>query len=70
MPAFEVEIDFEVYCDTCGEGLCNKSTATETRTRNARSVRVEVCHKCIAEKDKEIEQLQETILELRKELNQ
>ena len=34
MPKFEeeIEIEFEVYCDTCGNGLCNQTEVTKTRT--------------------------------------
>lgn len=45
MPSVEVEI--EIYCDTCGTGLCNQSTGAKTRNRGASSIRVEVCKSCI-----------------------
>lgn len=41
------EIDIEVYCDTCGAGLCNESHFAVTRTRQQPSLRVNVCESCI-----------------------
>lgn len=43
----DVTFQIEVYCDTCGEGLCNQTTFTETRHRHEPSLRVEVCQKCL-----------------------
>ena len=43
MPTMSVE--FEVFCATCGEGLCNQSE-TDDRGRLP-AVRVEVCAKCL-----------------------
>lgn len=45
MPAFNV--DFEVYCATCGDGLCNQSEGTKTRNRGELCVRVEACKTCL-----------------------
>jgi len=49
MPRIEetIEIDIEVYCATCGSGLCGQSTVTKTYNRGVHSVRVEVCDECI-----------------------
>lgn len=47
MPSVEVEI--EIYCDTCGDGLCNQSTGATTRNRGASSIRVEACKNCMKE---------------------
>ena len=44
MPTFEVE--FEVYCDTCGAGLCNQTETVRTRTRGQLAARVTVCETC------------------------
>lgn len=44
MPDFTVTVDFEVYCATCGAGLCNQSS-TEERSSRLR-VNVEVCERC------------------------
>ena len=43
MPTMNVE--FEVFCGTCGEGLCNQSE-TDDRGRYP-AIRVEVCPKCL-----------------------
>jgi len=43
MPFFEVE--FEVYCATCGNGLCNQSNGSNSRRMSR--VDVEVCQNCI-----------------------
>ena len=54
----EVEIEFEVVCDDCGTGLCSS-------TRMKGSVaHVSACPKCIAQKDYEIRELNETIRDL------
>ena len=65
----EIEIEFEVYCDTCGAGLCDQSKVVKTYNRGVNSVRVEVCDKCIQnaiedtkyDMQKEINNLKETI---------
>lgn len=46
----DVTIEVEVYCATCGDGLCNLTESTYTRVRGVRGVpcfRVEACPKCI-----------------------
>jgi hypothetical protein len=63
----EIEVNVEVYCGTCGEGLCNQTTFAKTRSRNEPSLRVEVCPRCIAEKDSEIDDLKHQIKELEEE---
>lgn len=45
MPIFD--IDIEVYCETCGEGLCGQSYFTVTRDRKIPCVRVDACQICI-----------------------
>lgn len=66
MPEFE--IDFEVYCNTCGTGLCNESETPRTRTRGMLSVRVNACPHCIGEKQDEIRALKKEIEELEDKL--
>ena len=46
MPNFDVEIDFEVYCATCGTGLCRQSEGTQNN--RGLIVNVEACENCIA----------------------
>lgn len=45
MPSVEIEI--EVYCATCGAGLCGKTDVVKTRSRGQDSFRVEACEVCI-----------------------
>lgn len=48
MPTFEgvdltmkVDIDFEVFCGTCGTGLCHESSTRQSRNRGfAKSVEI------------------------------
>ncbi len=79
MPTFEnveveqtitlkADIDFEVYCDTCGKGLCNWSSTTVGRTRGVLQVRVEVCSDCIDKKEDEISALESQIEQLEDEI--
>lgn len=53
-----IETEIEVYCQTCGEGLCNYTESTEGRTRHVPQFRVEVCWKCIEEKEEIIKDLE------------
>ena len=43
----DVSFNIEIYCDGCGEGLCNQSKFVTTRHRNEPSFRVEPCQKCL-----------------------
>lgn len=43
----DVTINIEIYCDRCGDGLCNQSTFTTTRMRREPSFRIEPCKKCL-----------------------
>jgi hypothetical protein len=68
MPSFEIE--FEVFCGTCGAGLCNQSDSRKSRTRRENQVTVERCETCIEDaKDplldriKELEQLLDDALD-------
>lgn len=64
MPQFDIEYEFEVYCDTCGAGLCSNTTVTTTRNRNQPSIRVSVCDDCIAEQTAVIDDLKDQITDL------
>lgn len=84
MPSFNVDanidVEFEVYCGTCGAGLCGQSDAREGR-RGPR-VDVEACEKCTKaareegaedawdEANTEIETLKERIAEFESALNE
>ena len=86
MPTFtqvecKTDIDFEVFCGTCGAGLCNNSDTRNSRNRNYPQVTVDACEKCMenakdegieegrADRDEELAELQARIDELEKELN-
>lgn len=48
MPTASFEI--EIYCATCGDGLCGQSEFVETRSRRTPSFRVEACQRCLDRK--------------------
>lgn len=43
----DVELEVEVFCATCGAGLCKNSTAVKIRNRQADAIDVEACEKCL-----------------------
>ncbi len=45
----EIAVDIELYCDTCGSGICGNGTATYRR--NQPSFRIAACDKCVAVAD-------------------
>lgn len=53
MPSFNVE--FEVFCGTCGDGLCSQSEGRNSRNRNAPQVEVEACKTCLERATKPLE---------------
>lgn len=44
-----IDVDIELYCDTCGKGICGLGTAT--RTRNQPAFRIEACDTCVEQAD-------------------
>ena len=85
MPAFTdvevtitgyADVDFEVFCGTCGAGLCHACDTRHSRRRQMPQVTVEVCQNCIdnaidkalTEADEKIEQIEGKIQEIQ-ELN-
>lgn len=75
MPTFEdvearVSVDFEVFCGTCGKGLCYESTTRVSRNRGHAQVEVNACPNCIKEKDDEIERLKEEIESLKEQIGE
>ena len=77
MPTFnqidcKCDVDFEVYCGTCGAGLCNQSDTRHSRNRNYPQVTVEACEKCMenakeegrSSRDDEVAELESRIREL------
>ena len=64
MPSFDTEIEFEVYCDTCGTGMNHDSN---TRISNGvKELWITVCSNCIDKKDSEISNLKSEIESLEK----
>jgi hypothetical protein len=70
MPSFDVE--FEVFCGTCGAGLCNQSDTRKSRTRSENQVTVEVCQNCIEKAEtplrERIEELEQLLEETREQI--
>jgi hypothetical protein len=71
MPYFSHTIDFnfEVYCDTCGSGLCGESREVTTLKRGVLSLRVKACPECMKSKDSEIDDLKREIERLKEKLS-
>lgn len=71
MPSFSHTIDFsfEVYCDTCGHGLCGESREVTTLKRGVPSLRVNVCPECMKSKEDEIDSLKREISALEEKLS-
>jgi hypothetical protein len=73
MPTIETEetvkvsIDVEVYCNTCGCGLCNETTV---RGHQYPQFHVNACPDCMQNKDNEIDILMAEIKELNDKLSQ
>lgn len=84
MPTFEQiqittisDVDFEVYCGTCGEGLCSESSTRKSRSRGFAQVEVNACPECMKQKQDKIDELEselderdKTIEELQFELEE
>lgn len=47
MPNLEIEIEVEVFCDKCGEGLCLQSYFRKSRYREVDQLVVAPCKSCI-----------------------
>lgn len=75
MPTFEdvdvrATVDFEVFCGTCGEGLCSESSTRKSRNRGYAQVEVNACPNCMKEKDDEIERLNDEIENLKEQIGE
>ena len=46
MPNFETTVEFEVFCGSCGAGLC--SNTRTSYTRGVLQVTVEPCDRCLS----------------------
>ena len=51
------EVNIEVWCGTCGAGLCGNTSVDNRRM----SFTVDACPNCIAEKDERIKELEEEL---------
>lgn len=84
MPSFDsievtvtssIDLEFEVFCVGCGEGICGNAHTRESRRRGMPQVIIEPCERCLEmardegryEKEKEYE---ERISELEAELEE
>jgi len=65
-----VDVDFEVYCGTCGYGLCGESDTRHSYRRGYAQVTVNACPNCMKKKDDEITDLNDRIKELEKQLEE
>ncbi len=45
----EIEVDIEIFCARCGEGLCSNTTAGRTHGRKYPFFNVSPCEKCLEE---------------------
>lgn len=76
MPTFDnieitttVSLDFEVFCGTCGAGLCNQSDTRHSKSRSYAQVTVDVCENCLEVARQEIRSdLEDQIQELQDKL--
>jgi hypothetical protein len=63
------ELEFEIFCGTCGADLFNQSDTRKSSTHRKNQVTVQVCQNCVEnaetplrERIEELEQLMRTIL--------
>lgn len=50
MPKFEVTVEFEVFCQECGAGLCSQSTGHSAQGIHSAFVEVQPCEKCLEQR--------------------
>jgi len=61
MPHIITDVEFEIYCGTCGWSL-NLYTKIDN---NRKTIYVEACPRCMMEKEKRVEELESKIEEIR-----
>ena len=49
----ETSIEFEVFCDRCGAGMCSNTEVTIGRSRGIPQLRITPCDKCLDNERKE-----------------
>ena len=68
------EIDFSVWCHSCGTGICNNFEKDEKRTKKNNSLHYTVfCHECQKEKealDSDVDRLKAEVRRLESEVTQ
>ncbi len=75
MPRFRVEIDhvidydFEVFCGTCGSGICDHADTRTSRSRHYPQVTIELCKHCAKEWQTKIDDLNKKNDNLQDEVN-
>lgn len=52
-----IDVDFEVYCNTCGKGLCSESYTKVDNNNGRLKLFVNACPYCIEEINMEIKKL-------------
>jgi hypothetical protein len=67
MPELTIDIEFEVFCGNCGSGLC--SNTRTSRNRGMDQIVVDLCDKCINEKNELINELENKIKNLEYEID-
>ena len=50
MPEFDITVEFEVFCQECGAGLCQQSTGHPPGRSSSAFVEVQPCEKCLEQK--------------------
>lgn len=65
MPEIQANIDVEVFCAECGNGLCND---TIVKGHQYPQLHVGLCPKCMEKRDEEVNELKERIEELEEQL--
>lgn len=63
MPEINADINIEVYCDTCGNGICRYSRGIGT------TLYVDACPYCMKEKQTEIDNLESIITDQENKIN-
>ena len=43
----DADIDFEVYCEKCGAGLCNNANTRSSHNRSMAQVTITPCENCL-----------------------
>jgi hypothetical protein len=75
MPSFEIDCshtityDFEVFCGTCGAGICDHVDTRTSRLRGHPQITVEVCKDCKNQWQEKLDELNQTNDSLQDKIN-